>query len=188
MLISEIDFNELTDRTSPSRWGANTKLDRRQYQDSAFIYKAWGADYLTSGLYTSGDQWCTHKKALSKPHGFEVGLFVPQISSAFVDFIVDENDVVRGYITKIGTPPVRGVPDVFVEDVFNACVACGWLFCDFCYNNIVEVDGTFSLIDFDTHLTELACLDLDFEKKSGALREHVDSRFRDLVINYVCSR
>ena len=44
---------------------------------------------------------------------------------------------------------------------------------------MVVIDGCYSLIDYDTHLTCLRRLDVLFEKQKGCLRPHVAPRYRE---------
>lgn len=184
MRLADLDLERLEDCTPENRWGAGTDRDRCLYRDDRYWYKVWGPRYLAASPYASGGRFHKHPVPLTQPHGFEVGLFTPEISGAFESFIYDENDAVRGYVTRAGRKPHK-VSDDFVKSVYRACMACGWVYADFCVNNIVEINGQSSLIDFDTHLTNFYSIDLDFERQKGALRSHVNGYFRSLVEEYV---
>ncbi len=187
MRLADLDLDRLDDCTPENRWGAGTERDRFLYRDDRYWYKIWGPLYLAASPYASGGKFHKHPAPLRQPHGFEVGLFTPEISGAFETFICDEDNIVRGYVTRAGRKP-RKVTDTFVESVFQACVASGWAYGDFCYNNVVEVDTQLSLIDFDTHLTKFDTMDIAFEEEKGALRPHVFPAFRDLILSELAHR
>lgn len=187
MRLADLDLERLEDCTPENRWGAGGERDRFLYRDDGYWYKIWGPRYLEVSPYASGGRFHKHPVPLTQPHGFEVGLFTPDISGAFETFIFDENDAVRGYVTRAGRKP-REVTGEFVESVYRACIACGWVYADFCMNNIVDIGGRLSLIDFDTHLTSLDGMDLHFENSKGALRDHVDDYFRNLIEENVLQR
>ncbi|WP_298334892.1 hypothetical protein [uncultured Erythrobacter sp.] len=168
--------------TSDDRWGADTPRDRHVYCDDTYWYKVWGPDYLAKSGCFYGNQYKLLGD-IKEPHGFAVGFFSENIASAFVSYIYDENEKVRGYVTRAGTMS-QVIPNDFVEAVFNACVRSGWVFSDLGWKNVITVDGRPSLIDFDSHLASLAHLDLEFEEASGALRPHVAPRFRKLLRSY----
>lgn len=178
MHINQLDLKSLESCTADTRWGAGTDSDRFLYRDERYWYKIWGARYFENIPYSSDGKFLHHLLPLDRPHGFVVGLFVPEISCAFVEFIYDENDKIVGYVTRSGIRP-SSVSIEFIDAVYKACLDCGWVYADFCFNNVISVDGVLSLIDFDTHLTDIKKLNRDFEMKHGALREHVFLRFRE---------
>lgn len=182
MRLEALDLDKLENCTSNNRWGAGGERDRHLYRDDRYWYKIWGPRFLELSPYVEDGKFFKHKIPLKKPHGFEVGLFTREISSAFECFLYDENEVVRGYITKAGKK-TSDIGSGFIDAVFRACVGCGWIYGDFCYNNVVEIDGNLSLIDFDTDLTKLDMLDVEFEKTKGALRSHVFSEFREMIMS-----
>ena len=184
MQLSEINFGNLKNCTPENRWGAGTTRDRFLYCDAEFWYKTWGEGYLSQSPYGAAGELRKHRSLLQKPHGFEVGLFVPEISAAFQGFIYDENNNVRGYITKAGAQPKR-ISENFIEAVYQACINCGWAYADFCFNNVIETEGQLSLIDFDTHLSEISTMDIGFEEKNGALRPHIFSKFSEQLKGYL---
>lgn len=184
MPISELDLSLLEDCTSTERWGANTPRDRKLYRDTRFWYKLWGPDFLRSSPYVVGSKFIKLGPLAKKPQGFDVGLYTQETAAAFVEFISDEGGTVLGYVTKRGDHS-KVVTDDFILKVFEACRTSGWLYSDFCFNNVISVDGQLSLIDFDTHLSKMDCLDLEFEREKGGLRPHVFPGFRDLVEAYI---
>ncbi|MEM1051360.1 MAG: hypothetical protein AAGI28_04620 [Pseudomonadota bacterium] len=186
MKLSDIDFSSLRNMTSDDRWGAGTPRDRHVFCDHAYWYKTWGNEYLSKSGCVYGNRHKTLGGA-KEPHGFEVGLFCEDIASAFVSYIYDEDENVRGYVTRAGTMS-EVIPTEFVDAVFNACVKSGWVFSDLGWKNVITVDGRPSLIDFDSHLASLEHLDVEFEEASGALRPHVAPRFRTLLRSYIANR
>lgn len=183
MLLSSIDFASLEDRTDPGRWGVGTDRDRKIYYGDNRWFKIWGEKYMAATVAAVGGEFKTID-GLDTLHGFQVGLYNRMIASAFIEYIVDGNDLIRGYVTADG-PTLKAPPDSqFVKNMFNACVHSGWVYSDFCNSNIISVNGTLSLIDFDTHLVKLDMLDVEFEKKHGALRPHVVPLFRSLLLEH----
>jgi len=180
--LSLIDFENLVDVNSESRWGRGSKFDRLLYRDEKYWYKVWGKDFLPSSPYVSSGKFHGHYPQLKEPHGFQVGLFTPLNSSAFHSFLYDDDDNVRGYVSVAGDP-VRSedLTMTFVEDFFQQCIDSGWLYSDFCFPNLVKIGGKISLIDFDTHLTDIRNFDREFEIALGALRPHIEDNFRKLI-------
>ncbi len=183
MLLSEIDYGSLSEITDLDRWGAGTAKDRRVFKGSVYSYKLWSKSYIEDTHCVIGNRF-RRVDGLKTIHGFQVGLYTPEISSAFVDLIYDDDGIVRGYATKIGEHPLV-VPEDFSLAVFSACVKCGWIFSDLCEKNIIIVDGGYSLIDYDTHLVSLRELDKEFEEKEGALRPHILPKFRSLLLDLI---
>ena len=183
MLLSDIDFTTLEKKTSEDRWGAGTARDRLIYRDADLWYKTWGPEYLKKSCYAAGGQF-HGVESHNQPHGFEVGLFTPDISCAFVEFIHDETGAIRGYVSKTGEHP-DVVPSDFIHSVFRACLRVGWVFSDLGSKNIILTDRGLSLIDFDTHLVSLNDFDIPFEERTGTLRPHVLPLFSKLVLDHV---
>lgn len=181
MLLNEIRFEDLEDRTPANSWGRGTDRERSIYYGDHKWYKIWGPKYLSLTPAAVGDAFIgVH--GLKNLHGYEVGLYNPTNSGALVDFIRDEQNKLRGYITRSGDVSSGPLPKLFVENVFSTGLSCGWLYSDLCNSNVIFVDGTPSLIDLDTHLVNVAQFDVEFEKKNGSLRDHVDPYFRQLLI------
>lgn len=186
MLLSKLNFEYLENVTSADRWGANTARDRLLFRDENYYYKVWGKDYIGTTVAAIGSAFC-RVEGLRGIHGFEVGLLRPDLCEAFCELITDEEGTVRGYITRRGKHPDQ-VPDEFVDRLFQASIDSGWLFSDLKEGNVVIVDGVYSLIDYDTHLTCLKHIDAEFEEKNGCLRPHVTPRYRRSILNYLANK
>lgn len=184
MLLSEIDFTRLVDVADPDRWGVSTHMDRRIFRDEGCYYKLWGERFIAATHAAVGRAF-TPIPGLIGIHGFEVGLYKPEICSAFLDLIYDDHGRVRGYVTQRGDHP-PSVPDEFSDRVFKLGIECGWLFSDLKEGNVVMIGGVCSLIDYDTHLTSVKHFDAEFEREHGCLRPHVAPRYRELIMNSLC--
>lgn len=186
MRLSEIDFRSLEEVSSLNRWGAGSSRDRRIYRNGDRWYKVWGEHYLDASVYASAGQFHSHVPRLRRPHGFELGLFTQSNSPAFLCDLYDDFGNVRGYVTRAGSRVSSStLSDSFVDMFFQQCLDLGWIYSDFCFKNLVQVDEGVSLIDFDTHLTKVATVDAEFERLKGALRPHVEERFRNRVESMV---
>lgn len=183
MLLSELDLGRLENVTDPERWGINTHHDRWLYRDEHYYYKVWGELFIEKMRGAVGTEFRL-LPGVKGIHGFEVGLFRPDICRAFRELIRDGQGRVRGYITRRGTHPDE-VPDEFADRVFEAGLECGWLYSDLKRENVVIVDGVCSLIDYDTHLTSFEHLDPGFEAVNGCLRPHVVPRYRERILDAI---
>lgn len=181
--LEDIGFADLVDVTPARTWGKGTPRERSLFRDTNYFYKIWGPDYLSSTVYSDHGSFHHHPEPLQLPHGFEVGLYSAANSSAFVGHIYSNEGSVRGYVTKAGEK--KRISQEFAELVFEACVSVGWVYSDFCANNVTMVDGRLSLIDFDTHLSRIEGMSVAFEQTHGALRSHVDPYFRQLLLNHL---
>ena len=183
MLLSDIDFSALTDCTDPNRWGAGTSQDRRMFRSTDRYYKVWGERFVAQTVAAVGGKFVPVRN-LKLLHGFDTGLFLPELSGALEEFIYDSTGIVRGYVTMRGKHPTF-VPDDFVDLLFGATLNSGWVFSDLKIGNVIKIGETHSLIDFDTHLSSLADFDIEFERKSGSLRDHVVSRYKDRLLDHI---
>lgn len=185
MLLEQIDFSSLTDKTKAHRWGAGDPLlDRHIYSDGKFWYKIWDRRYTANLRAVRGNTYDLLSSANNSLHGFDVGFYDNECASAFCEFIHDHEGVLRGYITKHGDPLSKAAADSFLLRTFAKCLETGWVPTDVCHNNLVLIDDRISFIDYDSHFTSLADLDRDFELAEGSLRSHVYSLFRGLVYSY----
>jgi len=180
MLLRDVELTELQDRTPANSWGTGTDRERKIYFGDGKWYKVWGPKYLSLTAAAIGNRF-VGISGLKTLHGYEVGLYDSSNSGALIDFIRDDDNALRGYITRDGTMSEGRLPKQFVENLFATGLDSGWLYSDLCNSNVIVVDGQHSLIDFDTHLVNVAEFDVAFEKKSGALRDHVDPYFRQLL-------
>jgi len=183
LFIEDIDSKALENVTSAERWGADTHRDRFLYRDEKFYYKIWGDNYIATTCAAVGSSF-KGVKGLRNIHGFEVGLYVPEVSKALVDFITDEGGRIRGYVTHRGTHPSE-VPESFVDALFESSVKSGWVYSDLKPQNLVVFNGTCSLIDFDTHLSCLQLLDIEFEKEHGCLRAFTSPLYRAKILEFL---
>jgi len=181
MLLRDINLEELQDRTPTNSWGTGTDRERKLYFGDGRWYKIWGPKYLELTAAAVGSQFVGIPD-LKSMHGYEVGLYDPTNAGALIDFIRDEQNALRGYITKDGAVSSGGLPKEFVENLYATGLDCGWFYSDLCNSNVVIVDGHHSLIDFDTHLVNVDQFDVEFEKEKGSLRDHVDPYFRHLLL------
>ena len=113
---------------------------RRIYNLEWLLYKLWGSEYITLSPCAVGNQFKLVSGSRGGVHGFEVGLYTPEISGAFVDFIYDQSGSVRGYVTRDGDHP-DSIPDDFARKVFSACVSSGWVYSDLSKYNVIAADG-----------------------------------------------
>lgn len=186
MRFEDVPFEELEEVSDPARWGAGGSRDRRLYRNSSHYFKVWGPSYLSETCAAIGDEFVIVPN-LSDLHGNVVGLFSPLIASAVEDYIYDDSLVLRGYVARCGAE-VDDIPCEFADSVFNEGIRCGWFFSDLKPGNVVSVNGRFSLIDLDTHLSNVEKLNLAFEQQFGCLREHLDGRYTDMIYRYVENR
>jgi len=186
MRLSDIDFEILENCTDPDRWGAGGDMDRLIYRNAEYYYKIWEKSYIEKTVAAVGNRFVPIR-GLSLLHGFEVGLYNGDISSAFVEWIEDADGCIRGYVTKRGVCP-KHIPGDFVDKVIKSSFDCGWTYSDLKSGNIVVADGFISLIDFDTHLVFLGQMDVEFEREKGCLRPHVNDRFRNAILSYLEGR
>lgn len=186
MLLSDIDFSVLTDCTDPNRWGAGTSQDRRMFATDDRYYKVWGERFVTQTVAAVGAKFVPVRN-LKLLHGFDTGLFLPELCGALEEFIYDSAGVVRGYVTVRGRHPAS-VPDDFLDLLFDATLNSGWVFSDLKIGNVIKIGETHSLIDFDTHLSSLADFNIEFERKSGSLRDHVVPRYKARLLDHIENR
>jgi hypothetical protein len=193
MRLEAIDLSALEDRSRPNRWGAGQWDDRRLFFESkrAFWYKIWSNKYIRELKHVRHGKYELVQQDNNSLPGFDLGIFDSSIASAFVDFVWDDVGDLRGYVTRDGAcPPERnvaggGVPSSFAKLCFDRMIATGWISTDFCAANVAIVDGKPSLIDFDTALTDVSALDMDFERENGSLRPHVDKHFAELISAFI---
>lgn len=176
MQLEDIDFSVLTPKYASDRWGAGSARDRKIYSDDHLFYKVWSDTYVANTPAAIGNKF-KRIEGLSELHGFAVGLFNSDIASAFVEYIRDSKEIIRGYVSHAGVHPDY-VPDAFADLLFEACKKSGWVFSDLKPQNVIEFNSKLSLIDFDSHLCRLEAIDVDFEVRSGCLRPHVCDRFQ----------
>ena len=181
MLLRDVDTTRLQIYTPANQWGKGTDRERLIYRDDRYWYKIWGENYLKETPYSSAGCFKKFSHQPVYPHGFEIDFFTPEISTAFKEFIYDNTGVVRGYITLAGNQP-KVIHKNFISAVFASCIKTGWIYSDFCWNNIIEINGNLSLIDFDTHFTKISTFVPEFEKDYGALRGHVIDEYRNLIL------
>jgi hypothetical protein len=162
MQLSDLDLASMDDRSSADRWGADDpKLDRRVYFHNDLWYKVWPREYTLSQYYIScGDEIPVGLDGTLL--GFYVGYFNQAIAPAFVDFIHDDSGFVRGYVTRNGHV-VENIPVDFARQTALRAIATGWVMADIRAANVIEFDGTLSLIDFDSQFTRLDTFDLRHE-------------------------
>jgi hypothetical protein len=160
------------------------------YRDERYYYKVWKEEYLTAIGAISKGAWIPARESSILP-GFDCGFYSPENSAALVGFIYSDT-VLRGYVTKVGQPlsiydhnkVEKPELSAFLYKAWLRALSVGWLPCDICFNNLIQVDGVISFIDFDTELTDMAALDLEYEARLGALRLHVFPYLRGLVAGY----
>ena len=146
-------------------------------------YKVWGEHFVARTVAAVGGKFVTVRN-LKLLHGFDTGLFLPELSGALEEFIYDPVGILRGYVTRRGEHPAV-IPDDFVDRLFGATVQSGWVFSDLKTGNVIRIGDMYSLIDFDTHLSSLAAFDPEFERKSGSLRDHVITRYKDRLLDHI---
>jgi hypothetical protein len=186
MRLSDLDLASMDDRSSPDRWGADDpQLDRRVYFHGDLWYKVWPPEYTLSQCYIScGDEIPVGLNGTLL--GFHVGYFNQSISSAFVDFIHDENDFLRGYVTRNGRL-VENIPVDFSRQTALRAIATGWVMADVRASNVIELNGALSLIDFDSQFTLLETFDLPHERKKGSISALIDPYFAGFIEGHVMS-
>lgn len=179
--LKSLDLKKLQMRSSDSRWGAGDPYrDRLLYCDAEYWYKVWDPKYIQALPIAIGERFLRRSSQNNTLPGFDLGVFNEDVASAFVDFIIDDNENLCGYVTKRGEPP-SVIAHSFAQMFAERCINAGWIYSDFCHNNMIDINGKISLIDFDSHFTKLADLSIPFEKEKGCLREHVHSVFRDII-------
>ena len=186
ILLSSLDVGQLVRVTSLDPWG----LEDPDYYREVF------EDHAT-GTYVKiwGETYAEHKRlGISRDYpiivnsvfvGFDFGFYDELVASALVDLICDNEGRCRGYITRAGTP-LESIDteqfDGFVGQMIAASRRSGLIHTDFCYNNLILIDGKISLIDYDTVLSDARYLDLEYEAEMGGLREHVFESYRKFII------
>ncbi len=185
MRLESIDFNKLEAITKQNAWGSgNPYRERLHYRDERYWYKLWDPKYIQSLPVAIGETYFRRSFRNNSLHGFDVGLFDATNTPAFVDFIYDNRENLRGYIVGVGHPPST-IDPTFILNFACRCISAGWVYSDFCFNNIIECDGKLSIIDFDSHLSSLEKLSIKFERERGSLRPHVFELFRNKIESYL---
>jgi len=167
-------------------WGTGDPNQERQfYVDDHYIYKLWSPRYSVKDMYITGNKYSkwdygNRPKSIAS---IDIGFMNRNIASALVDLIWQGEQCV-GYVTEKRNK-VTKIPQNFYEQVLKQSLKTGYFYVDFCTKNVCEINGVYSLIDYDTPLTELASLNYDFEVKSGVFRNHVDVRYRDKIMSLI---
>lgn len=183
MKFDDLPFEEWTRYPFKLAWGEGDKDQEREFfTNKGLMYKLWSSQYVIKDLYVSNGEYhkwdyADRSKSIAS---LDSGFINKEISPALVDLIWKGNFCV-GYITTIGKK-IDIIPDAFYKKILEQSIATGYLYMDFCSKNICENGGVYSLIDYDTPLTRLSTLNLDFERKSGVLRKHIDLRYRRDVL------
>ncbi len=166
-------------------------LDRHLYvdmQDQCWI-KVWSPSYIRNLKLCRAAtyEFLREDGTNNSLHGVELGFFTSGNSAALQDIIYDKGGILRGYKTRHGVMP-DDIPAEFTRVNARKMFELGWVMTDYCTMNIVFVDGLISFIDYDTHFTSLADLDVSFETEFGCLRSHIDPLFRSLVLCAVSNK
>lgn len=187
MRLAEIDFGTMEEWSRPKRWGAgDPSQDRRIFCAGERWYKVWEPDYIRSQSYIADGKYVSVLAAADRLLGFAVGFFDAGNASALLDFIYDDNGVLRGYVTRQGTA-VSQIPRPFLEEAANRSITCGWVMADVTLANVVEIDGGLSFIDFDSHFCELDTLNIAYERERGCLSSYKDPYFAGLIEGHVAA-
>jgi hypothetical protein len=185
MRIEQICFERLEERSSSDRWGrGDQKRDRRVFYDSRrkLFLKVWDPSFEHHNRFLCGN--VTVASGMKGLFGFDIGFFNKELCTAFVELITDQDGNCRGYIAREGSPLETRWNEKLAEFtalVENATKRTGYAHSDYCYNNLVRIDGGISFIDFDTLLTNVQFAIRSFEEKVGSLRAHVYKPYRDFV-------
>jgi hypothetical protein len=189
MLLAMLDIDRLERVEVPLNWGqGDVDSERFFYRDDRFIYKLWSGLYTVKDLIIDGGQYIQHPYAnkFSGIAAIDLGFVNRRTCSAFVDTIWSDEtySVCIGYVTKIGVPLVDAgqISEEFFNEICQCSLDTGYFHSDFKPENIIELNGHLSLIDFDTVLSRGSSLQLEFEEINGSLRQHVFQPYRDFII------
>lgn len=186
MRLSDLDLQAMEDRTGSNRWGAgDPRQDRRLYYASGKWIKLWDVAFTDAQSFVSDGQHVDIGLPLNNQLlGFRVGFFDRHNSTAFSDFIYDDEGLLRGYVCSDGKP-VDEIPSWFARECAEKCIRLGWVMADFRATNVISLDGKISLIDFDSHFCKLDTLDLEYERKRGCLSPLKDRYFAGIIEGHV---
>lgn len=157
-----------------------------------YCFKLWNSAYKANyNVYSVGKEFIPFDG--NQLHCQAVGFLDHELSSAFIDNVY-HNDELIGYVSKKGShideylAPNGSYRSDFIDFMIKICMRArftGWIPSDICHNNVVSVNGTFSLIDYNSHLTKLDSMDYDFELKHGVLRDHIYPFIRGFAFSYI---
>jgi SAM-dependent methyltransferase len=185
MQLSDLNLSAMEERSAPGRWGAgNVHQDRRLYYKDDLWFKVWAPEYIQSQAYRSGVTYIELGPKNNELVGFRVGYFDKSNSSALVDFIYDETGVLRGYICRAGKI-LPALPREFLRAAARKATETGWVMADLVAENVIEVAGQLSFIDYDARFCELRELDIEYERANGCFAGFRDPYYAGLLEGFV---
>ena len=185
MLLSDVDFNHITEYFHPDAWSkGDLNLVRRYYFDDFYFYKIWGPKYHVKNLILEGDRFILYPEVKTVAVDF-LNFLDEENSPALVDFIYDENNICRGYksIKGMALKNFNEVPDYFLDSICKKTLETGVVLTDFCPNNTIKLStGIFSLIDFDSVPARSLSFNKEFQL-NNSLRDHIFPRYRSFLLD-----